>query len=594
MSTVDDYLRALEHRAREPLGPPGFTPDWRDQPLRHKVYPGIGALPFPHADPHPESHTDRDTGPRTESRTGPHADPDADPNAAAPGAARAPAADFGAAVFGPPPPPGAALPPHGLAAMLYHSHGLLDRRLRVTPNAAAEGMARYDAAVWSRGTASGGGLYPCEVYWTPGPGGPMLPGVYHYSAPRAAFHRLLAGDVTDRVRAALPDADAGADAAGFLLVTVKFWKNTYKYADFGYHVVTMDVGCLLETWRLWLRAHGAESAPSLWFDEEALNRLLGLATREESVMAVLPLGSGDAAGTPLGGRPPNGAARPAGPRPPAPAVAAAEHERSRTVTRFDTVERVHEATLAGARVPPGPEAYAAAAARTAGPAGDGGGSVALPPVQRDRLGAALPGLLRTRRSAFGTFAAAPPVPAAALGTVLACAARARGAAEAAPDGAAGPGLVRLAVLAQHVSDVAPGVYDYADRADLASSADRAGRTDHALHPAAPARGVQDLYTLDNYDLDRAAAVIAVVARPRAAAAALGPRGYRLVNAEAGMAAQNCYLAAAALGLGCGAALAFDPLGLADRFGLGPDESPLLLLMVGNERRDRADVASGLR
>ncbi len=78
-------------------------------------------------------------------------------------------------------------------------------------------------------------------------------------------------------------------------------------------------------------------------------------------------------------------------------------------------------------------------------------------------------------------------------------------------------------------------------------------------------------------------------RTSAVLEALGDRGYYLVNATVGAIAQTCYTAAAALGVGCGVALGFDNISYVEELGLGPTgESPLLIMLVGHERRDPAD------
>ena len=55
--------------------------------------------------------------------------------------------------------------------------------------------------------------------------------------------------------------------------------------------------------------------------------------------------------------------------------------------------------------------------------------------------------------------------------------------------------------------------------------------------------------------------------------AVGDRGYRLVNATIGAVAQNVYIAAAALGLGCGVALGFDNVSYIEQLGLARRRVP---------------------
>jgi SagB-type dehydrogenase family enzyme len=261
-----------------------------------------------------------------------------------------------------------------------------------------------------------------------------------------------------------------------------------------------------------------------------------------------------------------------------PRVAQTEIERSRTVIRFPQVEQVHRATIAGAGARPAPKDLVAAA--TAGPPSELP-EHPLPPVDPARLSRSFVEVLRARRSSFGLFCARPALSADELGALLAATGPGCGLRSDVryPDG--GPALARLAVFVNHVDGVPEGAYDY-----LSDS--------HALSPIPGDRTnpfLQRQYFLNNYNLEQAAAVLVVVTRPRAVVEAIGDRGYRVVNAEVGAVAQTVYLTAAALGVGCGAALGFDNVALAERLRIsGTDQWPMLIIMVGRERHDQADIA----
>ena len=146
-------------------------------------------------------------------------------------------------------------------------------------------------ATYARGTANGGGLYPLEFYWVSGPSTPQVPGIYHWNTNSGALQRLLAGDVTPDVRAALSGT---ADTDQFLLVTVKYWKNAFKYNSFTHHVVTSDLGSATEVLRWSGLVAPSEGRPvHMWFDSEILDGMLGLDPVEETVLAVIPLPQGE-------------------------------------------------------------------------------------------------------------------------------------------------------------------------------------------------------------------------------------------------------------------------------------------------------------
>ncbi|MFE0878326.1 SagB family peptide dehydrogenase [Streptomyces smyrnaeus] len=534
------YLDAVLRRASVPMEAEPFEPDWGDQPRSHKIYRQVPGFPLPDQVPH----------------------------SAAPLADVLPARPQGL---------GEGFTVPLLAGMLRHSYGWLSRRLQITADPGQGGREAYGHAAWARGSAAGGGLYPCEIYWVCGPGAGPLPGVYHYDQPAHALRRLAAGDVSPRVREALGSAPTAGRQ--FLLVTVRFWQNAFKYGEFSYHCVTMDLGCLLRTWQTWAAACGIGLRPRLWYDEPALDRLLGLDPATESVLAVVPLPWRGAT-----------AARSDGPGPspaPTPRVAAPLPERSRTVLRFPAAEAAHLAAAYDSGPPPGPRvlAGAAAAAEPAPPADgqpDASGYAPVPLPAPAPLGAGVAEALTARRSSFGRFSAHRPLAAAELAALLRAAAAGR---QLFPDEDGGeppshsaPALTRLAVFVQHVAGTPGGLHLYDSAA-------------HALIPLsgpAPHPFLQRIYTLDNYNLEQAAAVLFVLARPHAVLAAAGPRGHRLLNAEVGAVAQATYLAAAALGTGCGAALGFDyeAVHTALAPAVGPDTWPLLALMTGHERPDR--------
>ncbi|SCG46241.1 SagB-type dehydrogenase domain-containing protein [Micromonospora echinaurantiaca] len=642
IEVVRDYAGAVFRRARVPMEPLDYEVDWVDQPSRHTSYPGAPRVPLP-ADL-PALPTLR------ELFTGEH----------------------------PPPRAGWSLP--RLATLLRLSYGVLDRRLTVNWNQDVAKRTHFEHAVWGRGTASGGGMYPVELYLVSGASGPLLPGVYHYHTGQHVLERLLLGDVTGTVRGALDPAGRPTGVGdSFLLAAIRFWKNSFKYNSFCYHVVTQDLGALLGSWELLADALGVPLRRLLCFDPAPLDRLLGFDSDQEGVFAVVPIEwSADrpavdhpAAGYPAAGYPAAGhpaADRPAGAvptsRPPgemSTGVAPTDRgfgdgpnggpspdgaglatelrvrypafERSRQVRRFPAVTAVHGAAAMPTRPAPGALADAA-------PRRWPGEPVALPEPALASLDRPLSTVLASRSSSFGRFRRPPELTAAELGTTLAFAAAGRphpadadpvapppagadpvapppadaaplgprtGTAEphpagttasgrdpgngaaAGPDpaggtGSGGPALTRLWVFANHVDGLATGSYAYCPRR-------------HALLPAgaAPEGGMsaflQQQYFLTNYTMGQVGAVLAVSGRLDAVLDAVGPRGYRILNAEIGAVAQRAYCAATAQRIGCGAVLGFDNVAMDEALGLtGTDERTVLFLLLGRHPDAVADLA----
>lgn len=544
---VTDYGDAIFKRAHEPIEPAGFKPNWHDRPTLFKTYPGAALISLP-------------DGPAPAERS------------------------FAEVVGQSSPTTQAAYTMTRLAWLLRMTYGVLARRMRVNWNQDTANRMPYPTAGWSRGTANGGGLYPLEVYWVSGGSGPLQPGVYHYSTGHHAVERLAVGNFTEQVRSAVghhPDAE---QTAQFLLISVRFWKNAFKYGNFSYHVVTQDLGALLSSWDVLGAGLGLPTRRILWFDDEPLNRLLGLDTDEESVLAVVPLPWAE--GTDTQKVAAGGATVPAASTGAPVGVTRTAFERSRAIRRFPDIERVHRAALLDGEPRPHPAVAADPAIENPATTNPGTDRVGfpLPPERTGRLSQPVSDLLARRSSSFGSLSATPPLEFDELATILSAGTRgARYRSDLTTD--SGPAWSRLSVFANHVKGLMPGCYLY----DTAA---------HRLETATP--GVPDgllsqflyssYFTRLNYNLEQVAAVIAISGRLNAMVSTYGARGYRILNAEAGGVAQTIYLTTTAMGLGCGATLGFDHVAMSAALGFdGADERTLLFMLVGRERPGRADL-----
>lgn len=538
MGFAHEYATAVAWRGRVLMEPADFVPNWADKPRRAKYYPG--ALGFPLPDTEDEATASVEKGLF-------------DPAGAEP---------FTLSLLG---------------GMLRDSYGLIGRRLGVQANTDLAALPSYKDANWSRGTASGGGLYPVGVYWLSGPSGPLLPGAYHYSPGHHAMQRLVVGDPTGEVRAAVGDEALTADTDQFLVLGIKFWQNAFKYNSFSYHAVTMDVGTVLQTWRMWAGARGLRIDPLLWFDEQRLSRLLGVSTEDEGLFAVVPV-RWDAS-SPGGGAPSAPTTvqptelSPERPTEPPIQVRRTDQERSRTVLTFDTIRRVHAATIEHATQRPDRQALEAARAH----APDERRAAETLPEPRP-LQATVRAALHARRSSFGRFSAQRTIAADQLSAVLAAAA-AGAALECDVTKPGGAELVKLYAFVSHVDQIAPASYEYDPREGAL----------RMVKPGAPGSFLQRNYFLANYNLEQAAAVLVPSVRTHAVLDAVGDRGIRLVNALVGAVAQAVYTASAAAGIACGVALGFDTISYIEELNLHQaGEIPLLTMMIGAERPRPAD------
>ncbi|MEV6784609.1 SagB family peptide dehydrogenase [Streptomyces sp. NPDC051098] len=547
MGYAHEYAAAIMHRGRVPMEPASFVPDWADRPRKAKYYPGVETLPLPEST-YPDDAT---VG-----------------VGCLPGSGASNQTHSGGTV-------GTSVAAHFtlpvLSGMLQDSYGLSGRRLGVQANTDLAALPHYTHANWSRGTASGGGLYPVSVYWLAGASGPLVPGVYYYSPLQHSLQRLLVGDVTGEVAAALGETSRTDRGDGplvcdqYLVLGVKYWQNSFKYNSFSFHAVSMDVGALLQTWRIWAGARGMELAPALWFNEQRLSELLGVNAQEEGLFAVVPLRWATQPCTASDGLV----------RETRPQVRLKDQERSRTVINFDTLQRIHHATAACTADQPGPRALDTCVPHPLPAALD---TIDLPAATMPAVSVRT--ALRTRRSSFGRFDASVPMTANQLATALAACAATRLGGEAEPDTA--PGLSRLYAFVNHVTGVEAGVYAYEPQT----------HTLRLVSSEAPGSFLQQNYFLSNYNLEQAGVVVVPTLRTTAVLGAVGDRGYRLVNATVGAIAQTLYTTAAALDLGAGVALGFDNISFIEKLGLdGTDEAPLLIMLLGNERPRPADFLS---
>lgn len=502
VAIVEDYMRAVFRRGRASMEPAGFSPNWSDQPSRHTVHPGAHRIELPQRRPEVSS-------------------------------------ELGFAELG---------------WILRNSYAPINRRLRVTWNQDTEVRELYHEAIWGRGAASGGGMYPLEIYLAAGndlPG--LLPGLYHYTSAHHALERLTVGGIANTVAGAVGTPASGTS---YLVVTTRFWKNSFKYNSFAFHVVTQDLGATLHVWRMLAADLGLTVASTLAFDDRAINRALGLSELDESTLCVLSLsatGSGIGPASVTAHEPPNRAA----------------FERSSIVLRFPTVEMVHRAILDEARPD---ERGAAPAARSRPPRANG-----LPPTSELSVGDRdVSDLLRRRRSAFGAFTASTRLSVDDLAAILDAGSEAGKLEHTNFSVESQPSLF---VLAGAVEGLDRGCYQYDPLAKsfttLSSNPDIGDQ-------------LQRSYYLSNYNLHEAAAVIAIALDWDAYLQEWGARGYRVANCTAAAAAQGMNIAATSRDVGSGIVLGFDNISIDELLGI--TYSPLasfLFTVVGHERADAA-------
>ena len=457
-------------------------------------------------------------------------------------------------------------------SMLLLTYGILNMRMDLIWEEKKSSPLFSHRIKWGRGTASGGGLYPAELYWVCGSRGPSHPGLYHYDPAHHALERVMSGTMTRRIQTAVFNHPAALATDQFLLLTLSLWKNTFKYKSFGYHLAMHDLGVLLGSFHFMSSYFQTPIEPLLWFQDEAINHLLGLDTLTESVFAVIPLALAPSFSPEREKSTHWGMETESDAEQDRPLILRKSLQSSQHVTRFPIIEEVHKTTLVNSA--PRPDPIKDGICEEIGHADT---YIPLPPPPFVHLQGNISDAFRHRRSSFGRFARQKPLSRLDLAALLFLSA-AGGARTDLKHADGVSHFTRLAVFVNNVEDISPGAYIY-------------DSSRHGLYPIRQgdfAPFLQANYKLANYNLAEAAALIAVIGNPTRMLEAYGSRGYRALNIEAGMAAQTLYLVATTLSLGCGAALGFDFLAMNEALGLaGTDLRSLLFIMVGPERQNNA-------
>ncbi|MEW6869332.1 SagB family peptide dehydrogenase [Trueperella pyogenes] len=521
-SVASAYIRNVLCRAQIPLDPEDHKTNWEDKPRTHKVYSGAKTVRF---------HGGFSTNDMTLEQVLIDGK-----------LARSRSYDL-----------------DSLIELLWAAYGIKLRKLHIYRNEGVSHIHEYLRPVWGRGASSGGSLYSLEVYLVCAGEQGLVPGIYNWNSNRNELQRLVVGNVTDRVRQTLPDPVE--DATSFLIITVKIWKNSFKYSTFAPHVTATDIGTACSSWALWARSRGLDFKPQLWFDEPALNELLSLDSDLESAVAVVPLNFGVdriSAGWTSN-------------------VQRKESERSVNLLRWDRNELVvREMREAGQGSMP---------AAHDNPSRKSGHQVMetieLPaPTPLDMT---LVDTLRTRRSTFGMLSnSVGPMTQQDLHAMLLAGLRANEGVDFA--GLAPHETIGAWVLVNYVEGLKPGAYRY-----------QGGKLELMLEGTLY-DFQQRTYYLKNYDFGSTAAIITLTGWPDHLMNQMGPRGLRIQDALLGAACQYIYLAAASLKLGCGAALGFAYDAYAELFDTArveskdpEDEWPMLIMAVGPEQLDIAEV-----
>jgi SagB-type dehydrogenase family enzyme len=165
-----------------------------------------------------------------------------------------------------------------LAEILYLSAGITKRRRF------AGGEMLFRAA------ACTGALYHIDLYLVCGDLADLSAGVYHFGPHDFALQRLRAGDYREVLVRASGREPAVVTAPVIVAAASTYWRNAWKYQSRAYRHCYWDSGTILANL---LAAAASRRVPArivLGFVDELVSRLLGLDTRREGPLSLVPLG----------------------------------------------------------------------------------------------------------------------------------------------------------------------------------------------------------------------------------------------------------------------------------------------------------------
>jgi SagB-type dehydrogenase family enzyme len=136
-----------------------------------------------------------------------------------------------------------------------------------------------------RSVASAGALYPAEIYVATEGVAQLQDGLYHFSIARHGLSLLRPGHFHLSAKREREDLDTTPPVLTFLITAI-FFRSAWKYRERSYRYHLLDAGHLVENLVLALKALGLSNVLTLDFDDDSINRLLGVDQRREVCLAI--------------------------------------------------------------------------------------------------------------------------------------------------------------------------------------------------------------------------------------------------------------------------------------------------------------------
>ena len=142
-----------------------------------------------------------------------------------------------------------------------------------------------------RAAACTGALYHIELYVVCGDIPGLRAGVYHFDPVETRLDRLRAGDYRGTLIEATGDEPRTSKAPAIIVFTDVFFRNACKYQATEYRHTFWDSGTILANTLAVSSAYAMPARVVAGFVDDPVNQVLGLDTRKEVAVALLPVGN---------------------------------------------------------------------------------------------------------------------------------------------------------------------------------------------------------------------------------------------------------------------------------------------------------------
>ena len=154
----------------------------------------------------------------------------------------------------------------------------------------ANGITHSLGSYNMRSAPSGGALYPVDLYLFAFDVVDLAPGLYHYQVSDSSLELVKKGDFKDQLHTAANEQDVADQGRISIVMTARFDRSTRKYADRGYRYTYMESGAICQNIYLQVTALGLGTTAVGAFNDDALNRLIGIDGVDEAALLIMPIG----------------------------------------------------------------------------------------------------------------------------------------------------------------------------------------------------------------------------------------------------------------------------------------------------------------